>query len=246
MKNSLKMKKSKVSIVIPTYNEKENIEVIMSKINQVFKQNGLDGNIIVSDDNSPDGTGKIADELAKIYPVFVIHRIKNKGYGNSIIDGIKAALNIGSGVVITMDSDLSHNPDVIPEMLKQIYQGSDVIIGSRRIPGGEIVGWNTWRYFCSKGATIFSRLILGLKSKDITSGYRAYRANVFQKIPLQHIKSNGYSFLEEMLYYVEKKGFKIKEVPIIFIDRQYGKSKLSKKEIAKFFMTILRLKYKAL
>jgi dolichol-phosphate mannosyltransferase len=141
-----------------------------------------------------------------------------------------------------MDCDFSHNPEMIPLMIKPIKNGFDMSIGSRRVPGGRIVGWNSWRHFCSRGATLFSSLMLGLKSKDITSGYRAYRTEILKTVPFEKIKSNGYSFLEELLYLAEKNNFKIKEIPIVFIDRKYGKSKLNKKEIAKFFITIVRLK----
>lgn len=232
-----------LSIVIPTYNEKENISVLLAEIFSTLKKNKMKGKVIIVDDNSPDGTGEIANKLAKKYNVYVIHRKDKKGYGNSIIAGMKSALRTGSDIIITMDSDFSHNPKVIPSMIRKIVNGADVVIGSRRIPGGKIVGWSLWRYFCSSGATRFSKLVLGLKTRDITSGFRAYRKEVLNKIEFESIRSNGYSFLEEILSRMESYNFNIVEIPIVFVDRKHGKSKLSKKEIIKFFITILRLRY---
>jgi dolichol-phosphate mannosyltransferase len=236
------MKKKKIVVIIPTYNEKENISKIIPAITKVFNEDSINGKIMVVDDNSPDETGKIAEKLSKKYPVVVIHRKFNRGYGNSIIEGFKRAITIRADIVITMDADMSHDPKVLPAMINAL-EVADVSIGSRRIPGGKIIGWNLWRHFCSAGATIFSKLMLGIKTKDITTGYRGYKIGVLEKIPFQKIKSNGYSFLEELLYIVEKNKFKIKEIPIIFLDRKFGKSKLSKKEIVNFFKTILRLKF---
>lgn len=232
----------KVAIIIPTYNESENLPVIVKKISEVFKNNKITGDIIIVDDSSPDKTAVLAKKLSKKYPVKVVVRTKDRGYGNSTLEGFRTALRLNYSVIITMDADLSHDPQKIPVMLQEINKGNDVIIGSRRVCGGKIEGWNFWRHFCSSGARWFSSFMLGLKTKDITSGYRAYEQQVIRAIPLDSIKSNGYSFLEELLYYVEKNKFKIKEIPIIFQDRKFGKSKLSKIEILKFFLTIFRLK----
>lgn len=238
------MKKVKVAVIIPTYNEKDNIDKIIPEISDIFIRNSIKGKIFIVDDNSPDGTGQIADKLSKKYPVLVIHRTKNRGYGASTIEGFKTALNKNFDIIITMDCDFSHNPEIIPKLIENIKKGDQLVIGSRRIPGGKIIGWNAWRHFCSFGATNFSKIMLGIKAKDITSGYRAYDSKFLIKIPFQDIKSNGYSFLEELLYLAQKNKLKISEVPIIFVDRKYGKSKLSKKEILKFFITIIGLKFK--
>jgi len=244
LKISKNMQKKEVSvfIVIPTYNEKENIPNLTKKIFKVLNKKGINGTLLIVDDDSPDGTGKIADSLSKIYNVRVLHRKEKRGYGNSILAGFKKALDMRADVILTMDSDFSHNPLIIPKMLDEMPE-YDVVIGSRRVFGGKIVGWSRWRHFCSSGASYFSKLMLGLKTKDITSGFRAYKREVLENLILKNISSNGYSFLEEILYYIEKKGFKIKEVPIVFLDRKYGKSKLSKKEILKFFFTIIKLRF---
>lgn len=232
----------RVSVIIPTYNEKENISKLVIQIDRVFKKSKINGNIIIADDNSPDCTGIIAERLSKIYPMIVIHRAKNRGYGNSIIDGFKKSIAIKSEIVITMDCDLSHDPKLIPSMITQI-KNYDLVIGSRRVPGGKITGWNAWRHFASSGATWFAGFMLGLKTKDITSGFRAYKIKSLKKIPFEKIKSDGYSFLEELLYLAEKNKLKIKEIPITFVNRTKGASKLNKKEIIKFFITIFRLKF---
>jgi dolichol-phosphate mannosyltransferase len=234
----------KICIIIPTYNERENISLILGKITSELKNNRIFGRILVVDDNSPDGTGKIAESLGKKYPVSVLHRKTDRGYGNSTLAGFRKVLESDFDVAITMDADLSHNPAIIPVMLKEIEKGYDVVIGSRKVKGGKIIGWNLWRHACSRGATLFCKFILGLKTRDITSGFRAYKTNVLKSIPLSHIKSNGYSFLEELLCMIEKKGFKIKEVPIVFYDRKKGKSKLSKKEIINFFIMMFKIKFR--
>lgn len=226
-----------ISLVIPTYNEKENLIVLVRKIDAVLKKNYK---ILVVDDNSPDGTAEEAERLAKKYPVVVIKREGKLGYGSAIITGFKKALELNSGIIITLDADLSHNPKHIPVMLNRLGN-YDVVIGSRKIKGGKIVGWSLWRHFCSNGANLLSRSVLGLKTRDVTSGFRAYKPEVIKKLGLDNIKSDGYSFLEEIIYMIEKNNFKIKEIPIVFLDRRKGKSKLSKKEIVKFFITIFRL-----
>jgi len=236
--------KNSAAIIIPTYNEKENLPKLTEKIYSVLKNKKINWKIIVVDDNSPDGTGIIADKLSKKYPLIAIHRTKGRGYGNSVRAGFEKAINLNLDIAITMDADFSHNPEVIPEMLDRIKDGCDVVVGSRRVGGGEILRWNWWRHFCSNSATRLCSFVLGLRTKDVTSGFRAYKTSIIKKIPFNMIKSNGYSFLEELLYIIESNGFKIKEIPITFLDRTSGKSKLSKKEIIKFFFTILHLKFR--
>ncbi len=231
----------KIFISIATYNEKENIEKL---IRDIFGLNIKNLSIIIIDDNSPDGTGAIVENLKKEFPtLYLISRSGKLGYGNAHIAGFKMAGENGAEIIISMDADFSHNPRVIPELIRAIEEGNDVAIGSRRVRGGEVIGWGLWRKFASAGAMLTSQIILGIKTRDLTSGFRAYRRNVLEKINLDVIKSNGYSFLEELIYLVEKNDFRIKEVPITFIDRKFGQSKLSKKEIIKFFITIFRIKF---
>lgn len=236
------MIKKEVAIIIPTYNERDNIALLIKKISSIFKKSSINGLILIVDDNSPDGTGEIAKKLGKKYKVEAIIRKKEKGYGNSVREGFDFVIKNKIPIAVTMDADFSHNPEIIPEMIGELKAGNDVVIGSRRVKHGRIVGWSFWRHLCSFSAGNFSRFLLGLKTRDVTSGFRAYRAEVLKRIPLGKIRSNGYSFLEEILFYVESAGSKIKEVPITFKDRSRGKSKLSKKEILSFFINILRLK----
>jgi len=229
-------------IILPTYNEKDNLtDLIEAILNlQIFNLH-----IIIVDDNSPDGTGRIADQLSQTHPgVSVIHREGKMGLGSAYIAGFKRALAVGADLIFEMDADFSHNPKEIPNFIKAIQEGYDVVVGSRRIPDGGILNWGIARNIMSKGAMWFSRLVLGLKTKDVTSGYRCYSQKVIKAINWGQIKSNGYSFQEETIFRCEKMSFKVKEIPIVFRDRVKGKSKLSKTEILNFFLTIIRLRFK--
>lgn len=232
----------KIAIVLPTYNEKENLPGL---IREIFNLNLSDLHIIIVDDNSPDGTGIIADRLAKEHHnLLVIHRAKKMGLGSAYREGFKKALQEGADLFFEMDADHSHNPKEIPNFLKAIDAGYEVVVGSRRIPDGGILNWGVLRNLMSKGAMWFSRTLLHLKTKDVTSGFRCYTRKVIQAIDWDKIKSNGYAFQEETIYLCEKMGFKVKEIPIIFRDRVRGRSKLSRKEVLTFFLTIIRLRFK--
>ena len=234
-------KKMKKYIILPTYNEAENLANLVAAI---FKLQINNLNIIIIDDNSNDGTGKIADKLAEQYPLSVIHRQDKLGLGSAYIAGFKKALAQGADLIFEMDADFSHNPKDIPRLIHQAKMGYDLVIGSRRIAGGDVRGWSRRRNLQSKAAMAFARFILNLKTKDITAGFRCFNSRALKKINLYKIKSNGYAFQEEMVYLSEKRNFKIKEIPVTFIDRQFGKSKLSLKDVVEFFITIFRLKFK--
>lgn len=229
------------TIILPTYNEAENLPRLVKAI---FDLQIPDLNILVIDDNSPDGTGVIADKLAKKYPLTVIHRRGKQGLGSAYLAGFARAIVLGADVVFEMDADFSHHPADIPRLLAEIDQGYDFVIGSRRVKGGNIKGWTWWRNIQSILAMGFARFILGLKTKDITAGYRCIRTQILKDINFKSIKSNGYAFQEELVYYCEKQGFKIKEIPVTFIDRKVGRSKLSLGDIIEFFITIFRLRFK--
>ncbi|PKL72189.1 dolichyl-phosphate beta-D-mannosyltransferase [Candidatus Kuenenbacteria bacterium HGW-Kuenenbacteria-1] len=233
-----------IFIIIPTYNEKENVQELIEKI---FSLKIEKLQVLIVDDNSPDKTGNEVEKLKLKYPsLYLIRREKKLGLGSAYIAGFKFALDKKADLIFQMDADLSHNPKEIPNFLDQINKGFDVIVGSRKIAGGKIIGWGISRHLMSFGANWCSQWILKLKTHDLTSGFRCYRREVLETINLEKIKSNGYSFLEETIYFCERKNFKIKEIPIIFLDRQKGKSKLSHKEIINFFLTIFRLKIKEL
>ena len=228
----------KTAIVVPTYNERQNIRKLISQL----RKNVPTSLIVVVDDNSPDGTGTIADGLAKIdQKINVVHRSAKLGLGTAYISGFKHAFKKGCDAVVTMDADLSHSPKVIPLMLEKL-KDCDVVIGSRYVPGGKIIGFNAFRTYLSASAQIFSRYLLGLPTHDTSSGFRAYKKKVITRIKPSSIKSQGYSFLIEMIYRCHRASFKICEVPIVFAVRSKGKSKLSQDEIYKALLTVFRLK----
>ncbi len=231
---------NKILVIIPTYDEKDNIGPISKAVFDFLP----DSNILFVDDNSPDKTGQIADNLAKIFPIKVIHRKKKSGLGSAYIAAFDYALSNKGELIFEMDADFSHNPQDIPRFLEEIKKGYDVVLGSRKIKGGKIKNWNWQRHFASNGAMWFSRFLLGLKIYDVTTGFRCYKRAVLKSLDLKNIKSNGYAFQEEMIFWCEKKGFKIKEIPIVFEDRRYGRSKLSVKDIVEFFIKIIQLRLK--
>jgi dolichol-phosphate mannosyltransferase len=225
------------AIIIPTYNERENLGPLVEGIAGL----GLGSHILVVDDNSPDGTGQLADELAARYEgMAVIHRPAKLGLGTAHIAGIQAALTDGAAWVVTMDADFSHHPRHIPSLLAALAQ-FDLVIGSRYVDGGGTRYCTLPRKALSRGANLFARTALGLHATDATAGFRAYRRPVLESIALDEIVSNGYSFLIEMLYRCQRQGWTIGEVPIIFENRQRGASKISRGEILRAMQTVLRL-----
>jgi len=243
----------KTAVIIPTYNERDNIEALTKEILalrgdpstalSLCSEETLDNTteIIIVDDNSPDGTGEIADELAKTHQeVKVIHRPAKLGLGTAYIAGFKEALALGADRILTMDADFSHNPRYIPHLVAE-SENAQVVIGSRYVDGGDTVNWGLWRRILSRGANTFARLVLGLKAHDCTAGFRCYHREVLESIELDKIFSDGYSFLIEMLYKCQQQGWEISEVPIIFEDRRRGASKISQKEIFKALYTVLSL-----
>ncbi len=228
----------RVVVVLPTYNEADNIPLL---IPELLKLPAL--SVCVVDDNSPDGTGHIADEWASREPrVRVVHRAGKLGLGTAYVAGFHHALDNGFDAALTMDADFSHHPKYIPAMLEKIGR-YDLVIGSRYVPGGDVL-YPFHRRLLSKTANAAARFALGLKPHDCTAGFRLYRAQVLRTVPIDAIFSNGYSFLTEMLNYVQGYGFSIAEVPIIFEDRVRGQSKISSKEIFKAGYTVARLTYR--
>jgi dolichol-phosphate mannosyltransferase len=225
------------AVIIPTYNERENIVLLVEEIVNL----GLASQVIVVDDNSPDGTGQLADELAARFAgVGVIHRGGKLGLGTAHIAGMKAALNAGMDTILTMDADFSHHPRYIPDLLAALER-FDVAIGSRYVPGGGTRYCTVPRKALSQGANLFARTVLSLGAGDATAGFRGYRREVLESIALDEIVSNGYSFLIEMLYRCQRQGWSVGEVPIIFENRQRGASKISKTEILRAMQTVVRL-----
>jgi glycosyltransferase involved in cell wall biosynthesis len=224
-------------VIVPTYNEKENIVELVQQILAL----PIDVHVIIVDDNSPDGTGQIADELARQYSeVLVVHRAGKLGLGTAYIAGFKKGLAEGAERLITMDADFSHNPTYIPQLVA-LANHYHITIGSRYISKGRVVNWGWQRRFLSWGANLFARTALGLKARDCTAGFRCYHREVLLNIELDQIFSNGYSFLVEMIFKCQHKGFTVGEIPIIFANRERGQSKISHREIYKAMYTVMRL-----
>jgi dolichol-phosphate mannosyltransferase len=224
-------------VVIPTYNERENIELLVDSILALPLPIG----VVVVDDHSPDGTGDIADALAQKHAsVTVVHRPGKLGLGTAHIAGIRRALASDAELVLTMDADFSHHPRYIPAMVAAMAK-ADLCIGSRYVPGGDTADCTLPRKALSWGANAFARFMLGLPAHDCTAGFRCYRRDLLERMPLDRIFSNGYSFLVEMLYYCRRAGARVTEVPILFENRRRGTSKISRKEIYRSLYTVFRL-----
>lgn len=231
----------KVVVVIPTYNERENVAKLIPAIAALELENW---ELIIIDDNSPDGTAKIVTDWQTVYSehIHLVKRQRKLGLGTAYVAGFKKALAIGADLIVQMDADWSHRPADIPRLINACNAGADLAIGSRRVTNGKIIGWNAWRHTMSFGATSFARIILGLKTRDVTSGFRVITRRALSSLTLDNLKSGGYAFQEEVLYRLEKNGYKVTEVPVIFNDREDGKSKLGKKDIWEFFKVIFFLK----
>jgi len=228
----------KTLVIIPTYNEKDNI----SKVIPLVLKQDLDIEVLVVDDNSPDGTGKIVEELKTSNPrIKLIRREKKSGLGTAYLSGFKYALENGYNYIFEMDSDFSHDPSYIPDFLKAI-EDSDLVLGSRYIKGVNVVNWPITRLLLSFYANVYARWVTGLPLKDSTGGFKCFKREVLEKIGLDNIHSNGYAFQIEMSFRAWKKGFKIKEIPIIFVDRRAGESKMSKKIVREAIWMVWKLR----
>jgi len=189
-----------------------------------------EADVLVVDDNSPDGTGSLADELANADAhVRVIHRAGKLGLGTAYLTAFTQGLAEGYDRFFEMDADLSHDPRYLPEFVRALDDGFDVVIGSRNVAGGGVEGWGPGRHFISKGGSLYSRLVLGLPVRDLTSGYKAFARRALEALDLEGVRSNGYSFQIELTYRAVLRGMRVKEVPIVFVDRTLGRSKMSRK-----------------
>ncbi len=228
------------AVIIPTYNESDNIPNLVGQILAL----DVGAHVIIVDDNSPDGTGALVDEIAKTEPrVHAVHRPAKMGLGTAHIAGMRQAFALDLDPVVTMDADFSHHPRSIPDLLAGLDK-FDVMIGSRYVRGGGMQGRNTRLRMVSWGANLFARTMLSLKANDCTSGFRAYRRPVLESINLDAVFSNGYSFLIEMLFLCQSRGWRVGETPIVYEDRRAGTSKISRAEIYKATYTVLRLTYR--
>jgi dolichol-phosphate mannosyltransferase len=225
-------------VIVPTYNELDNINILIDELLAL----PVNLSVINVDDNSPDGTGEAADAWAARYPdrVQVVHRAGKLGLGTAYIAGFKRALASEYDRIMTMDADFSHHPRYIPSML-DLSRERDLVIGSRYVPGGGTLDCTWKRKMLSLGANTFAKTMLGLRAKDCTAGFRCYRREVLHAIDLDSIRSNGYSFLIEMIFDVQRRDFSVGEVPIIFEDRRRGTSKISQSEVLRALQTVQRL-----
>jgi glycosyltransferase involved in cell wall biosynthesis len=230
-------------MIVPTYNERENLAALVQHLR------GLPGDlhVLIVDDNSPDDTGALADGLAaQDTGVAVLHRSGKLGLGTAYKAGFAYGLARDYAYLCTMDADFSHNPADVPALLAKIECGYDMVVGSRYVPGGSVVGWPRLRKLISAVANRLAHLFLSVATRDCTAGFRCYRRAVLETIPLETIFSGGYSFLIEMAFLCQEAGFRIGEVPITFVNRTQGSSKISKLEIYKAMYTLLRLRTRSL
>lgn len=228
----------KMVVVIPTYNERDNIEKL---VDLVLKQDeGI--NVLIVDDNSPDGTGTIVDTLAAVNPrVKVLHRPGKQGLGSAYREGFAIALEDQADYIVEMDADFSHDPKVLPLFIEKM-KGSDVVIGSRYLNGVSVVNWPIRRLILSYCASVYTRLVTGLNLRDCTSGFKCFKRSVLLSLDLKSVRSDGYSFQIEMNYRCAELGYILSEVPIIFIDRHAGTSKMSKQIVREAVLMVWKLK----
>lgn len=213
-------------VCIPTYNERENIGPIVEAVLQADPR----VDILIVDDNSPDGTGKLADELAaKDSRVRVLHREKKEGLGRAYLHAFRTALDMGYAYILEMDADFSHDPRYLPTLLDAAEAGADLVLGSRYVTGGGTVNWGIGRQLISRGGSLYARSILGVGINDLTGGFKCFNRRVLESIDLDAVRSTGYAFQIELTYRTLKKGFTVREVPIVFEDRRVGHSKMSRK-----------------
>lgn len=232
--------REKMLIILPTYNEISNLEPIVEAIRAVGPFH-----ILVVDDNSPDGTGDLADRLAARYPgeVHVLHRAGKQGLGRAYLAGFEWGLAHSYDLLFEMDADFSHDPRHLPQFINRIHEGADIVLGSRYVPGGGTRNWSFLRRFISRGGSIYSRLILGLPFHDLTSGFKCFRRQVLETLDLSGIDANGYGFQIEVTYRCFKHGYQIVETPIIFVDRRVGKSKMSQGIVFEAMLMVWRIRF---
>jgi len=224
----------RIVIVMPTYNERQNLESIAGRVRAALPE----ADLLVVDDNSPDGTGDLADKLAETDPhVQVMHRTDKAGLGKAYIAGFGWALERGYDVIIEMDADGSHQPEHLPSLVAAL-NGADLSIGSRWVPGGKVVNWPKTREALSRAANIYTRIMLGLGVRDATAGFRAYRAATLRTISLDQVESTGYCFQIDLTLRVADAGLRIVEVPITFVEREHGASKMSNSIIMEAFWRV--------
>jgi dolichol-phosphate mannosyltransferase len=231
----------KAVVCLPTYNEHENLEPMLRALGD------KDVRVLVIDDNSPDGTGELADRLAQeLGYVDVLHRESKEGLGPAYLAGFRHALASDAELVLEMDCDFSHDPNYVPQLIAAVEGGADLALGSRYVPGGGVRNWGLLRRLISAGGSSYARIILGVKIRDLTGGFKCYRRAVLEAIDLDAVESKGYAFQIETTYRALRAGFRVVEVPITFADREVGGSKMSKAIVAEAIWKVPGLRLKAL
>jgi dolichol-phosphate mannosyltransferase len=232
------------TICLPTYNELENLEPMLRALARVLREGDR---VLVVDDASPDGTGELADRLAAELPfVSVLHRASKEGLGPAYIAGFRRALAEGAELVLEMDCDFSHDPAAVPSLIAAAENGADLVLGSRYIAGGSIPNWGPVRRFVSLGGNLYAQILLGSRLRDLTGGFKCFRARVLETIDLDAIGAKGYAFQIETTYRVVRGGFRVVEVPISFSDREHGRSKMSRAIVAEAIWQVPLLRLRAL
>ncbi|MCW3026949.1 MAG: Dolichyl-phosphate beta-D-mannosyltransferase [Solirubrobacterales bacterium] len=233
-------------LILPTYNEAENIRAILSASADVLAGAAPEGfRVLVVDDGSPDGTGSIAQEISAEHEwLEVLHRSEKTGIGPAYLAGFRHALDRGAGYVMEMDSDFSHDPADLARLLAAVRGDADLALGSRYVPGGGVSDWGLLRRFISEGGSTYARWVLGLKVRDLTGGFKCFRREVLEAIHFDSVRSRGYAFQVELTYRAVRAGFRVVEVPIVFRDRQQGKSKMSWRIAAEAMWLVPRLRFR--
>lgn len=233
-------------LILPTYNEADNVEAIVAAAGEVLARAAPEGfRVLVVDDGSPDGTGRLAEELAGEHEwVKVLHRTNKEGIGPAYLAGFRHALEHGAGYVMEMDSDFSHDPADLARLLEAVRAGADLALGSRYVTGGGVSDWGMLRRFVSQGGSTYARLVLGLRVRDLTGGFKCFRREVLEAIDFDTVRSQGYAFQVELTYRAVQAGFRVVEVPIVFRDRQHGQSKMSWRIAAEAMWLVPRLRFR--
>jgi len=235
----------KLVVCIPTYNERDNLEPLVFALNDVLDP--ARDEVLVIDDNSPDGTGDLADRLAEELPwVSVLHRKQKEGIGAAYRAAFPLALAMGAELVVQMDCDFSHDPEDVPRLIGACEQGADLAVGSRWVPGGGTVNWRLPRRLVSQAGSLYARLVLGVGVKDLTGGFKCFRRHVLETVDLDAITTRGYGFQIEMTYRALRAGFRVVELPITFVDRRVGQSKMSSAIIIEAMRRVPLLRARAL
>ena len=233
-----------VWVILPTYNEADNVAGIAAAILSALPQ----ATLLIVDDASPDGTGRLADELAGQDPrIRVCHRPAKEGLGRAYVDGFRVALDGDAAIVVQMDADWSHDPDVLPALIAPVVAGSaDLVLGSRYVAGGRVVDWGVGRRTVSRGGSLFARIVLWLPARDLTGGFKAWRAELLAGLLSGSVRAGGYVFQIEMTYRAMRAGGRLSEIPITFRDRRVGQSKMSRRIIVEALLVVVQLRVEAL